>query len=127
MRRVDHLGALEYLPEGEQEPKDRNTNISRKESRQFLRTPRSRGEDLETVKENNQDKVRKGEPGGVWLKWGGEDQSAAIDTLRRKSLAKADVREADRRPGKELGNRSQVLEPEEDLVGTSANTQVREQ
>lgn len=68
--------------------------------------------------------VGKGEPGGVGLERALEHQLVAINTLRLQGVVELDVRQADGAPGEELRDRGQIVEPEEDDIGSARAAEV---
>ena len=124
---VDHLGSLEDLPEGIEETEDCNADVGSEEAGQLIGSPRSGGEDLETVEENDEGEVRKASPGNVGLPFALEDHSATVDVLGNACRTEPGVCVGDGAPSEKRRDGGQVLEPPEDLVGTSADTHVCEQ
>jgi len=125
--RVDLLGALENLPEDEEEGEDGDTNVGGEEVSQLVGSPVLLGKHLETVEEDDEGKVHKGGPGSVWLPSAPEDQAVAVDILSDLSLAEADICVADGAPGEERGDSDQVLEPRKHLASATADAHVGEQ
>jgi hypothetical protein len=66
---------------------------------------------VEAVEEDDHDEVDQGEPGSVWLEMTLEDKSVAVNPLGFEGLVELEIGNADRAPGEEGGNGSQVLEP----------------
>ena len=118
---LDKLGALENLPEEVQGKVNWNVDVS---SQEISSCPLSLDEDTETTEDNDDAEVDQGEPRSVWLPLGFEHQSVAVNALRNKSSAEAEVCNGDGHPGEELSNGDEILEPQEDVVGTSADTHV---
>lgn len=124
---LHHLGALEHLPEDEEEEEDQNANIGSEEVGKLVRSPWALSEDLEAVEEDDERKVGKRHPGEVRLPLALEDHRVAVDILSETGLVETGEGVANRAPCEERGNCGQVLEPREDLVGASTHTHVRKQ
>jgi hypothetical protein len=118
---LDKLGALENLPESVQSKVNWNVDISGQE---ISRRPLSLDEDTETVEDNDDAEVNKSKVRSVWLPLGLEHQGVAINTLRDERSAESEVCNSDGHPCKELSNGDEILEPQEDVVGASADTHV---
>lgn len=121
LRWLDHLRTLEDLPEYEQEEVDQNADVRREKAGQLIGSPWGLGEDLEAVENDDQREVDHGGISNIRRPLCPEDQCAPVDTLSGEGPAEPEVGEDDRVPREELGNSSQILEPKEDLVGTSGN------
>jgi hypothetical protein len=72
---------------------------------------------LETVEDDDEQKVGECNPGDVWLTRGLENQGVAINALCFQRFLEAGVGEQDAAPGDQLRDRGQVLEPGEDFAG----------
>ena len=83
---LHHLGALEYLPEYEEEKEDHNANVRSEEVGKLVRSPWGFSEDLETVEEDDERKVGKSHPGEVRLPLALEDHRVAVDILGKTGL-----------------------------------------
>lgn len=118
---VNLLGLLEDLPEQEQEAENWDTDVGSEEVGELVRAPRSLGEDLEAVEDDDQSEVHEGNPSKVWLRLTLEGKSVAVNTLSDESLTEVGVSVADGAPCEQLSNGGKVLEPQEDSVGTSAD------
>lgn len=70
-------------------------------------------EDMKAVEDDNNGEVKEGSPSCVWLERRLEDKRISVYTLRCKSLVELDVRQTDRAPREQAGNRRQILEPVE--------------
>ena len=82
---------------------------------------------LETVEDDDKKEVGERDPSHVWLTRGLENQGVTVDALCRQRLLETGVGEENAAPGDQLRDRSQVLEPDEDVVGAGRNTHEREQ
>lgn len=110
---------LEQLPKHVQEEIDGDSNIS---GHEFLGAPRTK--DVEAVEEDDDGEEDEGEPGGVGLEGGLEDESVAVDALCLEGFVELDVGDADADPAEEGGDCGQVLEPGEDYVGAAGGAEI---
>lgn len=93
----------------------------------LIAAPGSLSEHLESVEDDDQAEVHERDPGNVWLPGAFEYQCVAVNTLSRKRLLEASEGVANGTPCEALGDCGQVLEPEEDYVGTSGHAHIGEQ
>lgn len=76
-------------------------------------------EDVEAIEEDDEGEEDQGGPGRIGLEPGLEHKGITINTLRFQCVIELDVGYADRAPGKQAGNGSQVLEPGKHLGWTA--------
>lgn len=110
---VHPLGALEDLPEEEEAEVDGDSDIVGDEAVDL----EAAGDGVETVEEDDQAEEDEAEPGEVRLEGGLENEGIAINALRTKGLVELDIGNANRAPGEDGADGSQVLEPRECLTG----------
>jgi len=115
--------ALEDLPEEVQHEEDGDVDVGREE---VGRGPVAIDEDGKAIEDDDDTKVDEREPGRVWLPLGFEDEGVAVNVLRNQGIPEAQIGDANGHPCEELGNGDEVLEPQEDVVGTAGDAQVGE-
>lgn len=112
LRARDPPRPLEDLPERIQHEVDGNPHVSGDETI-HIKGP----EDVEAVEDDDDGEEDEGEPCGVGLEGGPEDEGAAVDALGLEGGVEAEVGDRDGDPGEEGGDGAEVLEPCEDSGG----------
>lgn len=119
LRGWNPTGTLENFPKEEEEQVNRDANVS---SDEIVYHPWLKN--IKTIKNDNYREKCKRENCGIGLKWRFEDESVAIYALRFERKIEVDIRDAYANPGEEIGNGSQVLEPQEDCSRSRGTAEI---
>jgi len=84
-------------------------------------------EDGEAIEDDNNTEIDEGEPCRVWLPLGLEDECVAVDVLSDERGAEAKICNADGDPGEELSDCYEILEPQENVVGSGRDGHIRQE
>ena len=117
--RIDHLGALDNLPEDEEGKINWDADVG---SNEIIAGPGF--EDVEAVENDDHGEEGQRKISCVGLEGRLEYESVAIDSLRLEGFMELDVSNANAHPREQIGDGGQVLEPLEDYGGTGRATQI---